>query len=257
MAVSPVSLAEEPTTDPSSVGATSAVTAAAPREPHIRTQFLRRVAHDIASPTGVALTVLDELSHGGEVRPELVAMARRSLRRLMRLSDQLSMVAELEAGTAAPELSEIDFRTIAKKSVEDALAIDGRRDIVASSSLPEAAVAVEADSRVLGGVLREIIGNALRVASSRVEVTMAVEGESVVFRVDDDGPGFNAEASATLGRRFVPRQASRGLGLSLSIAADVLRQHHGSFEVGQSRLPPGRKGTPGASVVVTLPIAHR
>lgn len=61
---------------------------------HLRTQFLRRVAHDIASPTGVTLTVLDELANGDKPRPELVAMARRSLRRLMRLSEQLALVAE-------------------------------------------------------------------------------------------------------------------------------------------------------------------
>src|SRR5262245_18846566 len=43
---------------------------------HVRTQFLRRVAHDIASPAGVTMTVLEELANESR-RPELVAMARR------------------------------------------------------------------------------------------------------------------------------------------------------------------------------------
>ncbi len=260
MAVSPVSLVvDDPSSnDPANGGATSAVSSATtPREPHLRTQFLRRVAHDIASPTGVAMTVLDELAHGAEVRPELLGMARRSLRRLMRLSEQLSLVAELESGLLTPDASDVDFRNVAKHAFDEALSIDGRRDVVGACALPDVPLPASVDSRVLGGVLREIIGNALRVASSRVELTVEVDETGIVMRVDDDGPGFSAEARATLGRRFVPRAASRGLGLSLSIASDVLRSHGGSLEVEQSRLPPGRRGSPGASVVVRLPAGRR
>ena len=47
---------------------------AEPREDpstHVRTQFLRRVAHDIASPTGVTMTVLDELVNAGGLYQKL------------------------------------------------------------------------------------------------------------------------------------------------------------------------------------------
>src|SRR4051812_14900595 len=90
--------------------ARSAVAGAEDASVHLRTQFLRRVAHDIASPTGVTLTVLEELAASDRPRPELLAMARRSLRRLMRLSEHLALVAELETGTLEPELAAIDVR---------------------------------------------------------------------------------------------------------------------------------------------------
>lgn len=264
MAGSPASLVDEhdheqhdaPSADPPQVGASSAVVPA-PREPHLRTQFLRRVAHDIASPAGVALTVLDELAHGGETRPELVGMARRSLRRLMRLSEQLALVAELEAGQMMPERAQVDLRTLVKKALDDALAIDGRRDVLAGLSAPEAAVPALVDARLLGGVLREIFGNALRAASGRVEVTLRGGAETALLSIDDDGPGFSAEALEILGRRFVPRPAARGLGLSLSVAIDVLRAHDATLEVVESELPPGRRGVPGAGVRITLPLAAR
>src|SRR6476620_10742657 len=83
---------------------------------HVRTQFLRRVAHDIASPTGVTLTVLEELANSDKPRPELVAMARRSLKRLMRLSEHLALVAELEAGAMQPEPALVDLRTLVKQA---------------------------------------------------------------------------------------------------------------------------------------------
>jgi len=223
---------------------------------HLRTQFLRRVAHDIASPTGVTLTVLDELANGDKPRPELVAMARRSLRRLMRLSEQLALVAELEAGAFEPEVATVDVRSLVKQAVDDALAVDGRKDVAATCTLPSAPLFVDGDSRLLLLVVREIIGNALKLASSRVEVSLTSEGGALTVRVDDDGPGFSGDAASTLGRRFITRTSARGLGLSLSMGIEILESHGGKLELAQSRLPPGRRGTGGAAVVVTLPPAH-
>lgn len=220
---------------------------------HLRTQFLRRVAHDIASPTGVTMTVLDELAAADKPRPELIAMARRSLRRLMRLSEHLALVAELEAGGLEPELATIDLRALTKQAVDEALAIDGRKDVVAASDLPGAPLLIAGDARLLLVVMREVIGNALKLASSRVEVSLKTEGGGIALRVDDDGPGFAEESTTTLGQRFVKRSSARGLGLSLSMGIEILRAHGGSLAITQSRLPPGRRGTGGAAVTLTLP----
>ena len=221
----------------------------------VRTQFLRRVAHDIASPTGVTLTVLEELAGSERPRPELVAMARRSLKRLMRLSEHLALVAELESGTLQPELGTVDARALTKHAMDDAVGIDGRKDVVAACDLPASPLLVTGDPRLLHVVIREIVGNALKLASSRVEVSVKAENGKVVIRVDDDGPGFAEDARATMGRRFVRRSASRGLGLSLSMAFDILRDHDGTLELQSSLLPPGRRGVAGSAVVVTLPCA--
>ena len=220
---------------------------------HLRTQFLRRVAHDIASPTGVTLTVLEELASAERPRPELVAMARRSLRRLMRLSEHLALVAELEGESIEPELAPTDLRALVKQALDDALAIDGRKDVVAACDLPSTPLIIDADPRLLCVAIREIIGNALRLASSRVEVQLTVDRDSILVRVDDDGPGFSPDAIGMLGKRF-SRSASRGLGLSLSMAIEILQAHDAKLEVDSSVLPPGRRGVSGAAVVVTLPL---
>lgn len=222
---------------------------------HIRTQFLRRVAHDIASPTGVTLTVLEELANADKPRPELVAMAKRSLRRLMRLSEHLALVAELESGALQPELAAADLRALTKQALDEALSIDGRKDVVAACALPEAPLLVTGDSRLLLVVLREVIGNALKLASSRVEVAVSAANGAVTIRVEDDGPGFAEDSSSSLGRRFVKRSSARGLGLSLSMGIEILRSHGGTLSVEASRLPPGRRGVAGAAVIVSIPYA--
>lgn len=218
---------------------------------HVKTQLLRRIAHDIASPTGVTQTVLDELAQG-QVRPELIAMARRSLRRLMRLSEHLALVAELEADGLDPDLSRTDARKLVAEALEQATAIDGRKDVVLVFAPPAEPLHVNGDARLLTSVFRELIGNALRIAGSRVLVTLANEHGRVTLRVEDDGPGFPEDARAAFGRRFV-RKSTRGLGLSLSMAQDVLTEHDGTLTLDRSSLPPKRHATAGAAVVATIP----
>jgi signal transduction histidine kinase len=219
---------------------------------HVRTQFLRRIAHDIASPTGVTLTVLEELASSDKPRPELIAMARRSLKRLMRLSEHLALVAELETEPLQPEISAADIRALTKQGLDDSLGIDGRKDVVAACDLPASALLIAGDPRLLLVVIREVIGNALRLASSRVEVSVKQQDGIITLRVDDDGPGFAEDALAALGKRFV-RRSSRGLGLSLSMALEIIRAHGGDLRVESSVLPPGRKGVVGAAVIITVP----
>ena len=222
---------------------------------YLRTQFLRRLAHDIASPTGVTRTVLEELAAASEPRPELVAMARRSLKRLIRLSEHLALVSELEARTIEPEMALVDLHALCKQALDDALAIDGRKDVVASSELPDALPRVRADGRLLVVVVREVLGNGLRLASSRVALAVEVAERAIVVRVEDDGPGLSEDDRATLGQRFVRRPLQRGLGLSMSMALDIVRVHGGTLTVEESRLPPGRRGTRGAAILLALPLS--
>lgn len=231
----------------------STVTSEREADEQLKTQFLRRVAHDIASPTGVTLTVLEELATADRPRPELVAMARRSLKRLVRLSDHLALVAELEAGVIEPERDALDLRALVKQSLDEALAIDGRKDVTARLQAPDAPVHLTADSRLLSVVLREVIGNALKLATSSVAVSVALDGAMPKVLVEDDGPGFSDDAKALLGRRFVRRSSQRGLGLSLSMGIEVVRAHGGEIVFGESSLPAGRQGKIGASVTIRLP----
>ena len=249
----------KPTTEPdeqssriSTVTATEASSEAS-RSLLLRTQFLRRVAHDIASPTGLATTVLEELA-GESSRPELVAMARRGLRRLLRLSEQLALASDLEAGAITPETAAEEMRALVKDALEQAVTVDGRRDIVTSCEVPDERLVVDVDRRLITSMVREVIGNALRLASSRVSIDIGCANGKAIVRVQDDGPGFSTDALAHLGQRFTAGSTTRGLGLSLSLAIEILTAHGGELTVDASTLPPGRRGVRGAAVSITLPL---
>jgi signal transduction histidine kinase len=222
----------------------------------LRARFLRRLGHDVASATGVVSTVLDELARDGATRPELALMAKRAVRRLLRLADQLALVAELEAGPPSVERRPVELGALVEEALAEAWMADGRKDLVAACDGVGEARLVLGDARLLRTVVREVIGNALKVASSRVTVSLEAGAAATwVVRVDDDGAGFSEESRETLGRRFIERRSARGLGLSLSLAVDILRAHGGGLALGASLLPPGPSGSAGAAVLISLPCA--
>jgi signal transduction histidine kinase len=87
-----------------------------------------------------------------------------------------------------------------------------------------------------------------------VSIDIERVGDKAVVRVQDDGPGFSKDAIAHLGRRFTEGSTTRGLGLSLSLAMDILAAHGGRLTVDASTLPPGRRGVRGAAVSISLPL---
>jgi signal transduction histidine kinase len=87
-------------------------------------------------------------------------------------------------------------------------------------------VVVDADPGTTTQILVPIIENALRYSRSRVRLEYAHEGEAVVFRVIDDGPGVQAEEADTIfdpGVRGSASDSTPGAGLGLALARRLAR----------------------------------
>jgi signal transduction histidine kinase len=223
---------------------------------YVRTHLLRRIAHEIVSPIGVAWGALEEVEAGADASLRgSVPMVRRGLLRLRRLANRLSLTAELESG-AHVERVRVDLGELVKRTVAEVSELDGRRSVSITVDVPPEPVVVQGDGRWLGAAVTEVIGNALRHARSKARVVIQAtrdEGGDVTVVVEDDGAGFAADPD-TLMDRFHLRESVHGLGLSLALARDAVRAHGGQLTFGASTLPPGRAGsTPGAAVTIRLP----
>ena len=89
---------------------------------------------------------------------------------------------------------------------------------------------VMGDVAVLRSALSNAIENALKYSRGEVRVSVAEDGEAVVVRVDDDGPGLGAEGRERAFEPFYrsPRQrANPGHGVGLALIAHVVRAHRG------------------------------
>jgi signal transduction histidine kinase len=90
--------------------------------------------------------------------------------------------------------------------------------------------------RVMANLLRNA-SQALQVAATPdpvISVSAAHEGERVVIRVRDNGPGVPARARIALFEAFTGSTTAGGTGLGLAIAAELVRLHGGSIALEDS-----------------------
>jgi signal transduction histidine kinase len=111
---------------------------------------------------------------------------------------------------------------------------------------------VEGVADELQQVVSNLVQNAIEASPEgrgRVAVRGAVEGDAVVLRVSDNGPGVPPEDRLRVFRPFfTTKEAGKGTGMGLAIVWRVLHEHRGTIAV-----TPSDEG--GACFTVRLPRA--
>lgn len=97
--------------------------------------------------------------------------------------------------------------------------------------------------------LRNLVSNAMEVqpTGGSLHVAIRVEGDQLVFRVDDAGPGLSPECATKARDPFYTTRAE-GTGLGLSLVHSIAQLHGGSLEIHKASSPLG-----GASIAFQIP----
>jgi signal transduction histidine kinase len=186
--------------------------------------FLADVAHELRSPLAsmrTQLEVADQLGEGGDLVDGLHAETVR----MAALVEDLLVLARLDAdtaplsGTVPVEVGSL-LGTIAARYGDPRLVVHPvePRDL-----------SVLGDHDELVRVLANLVDNALRHASSRVEVCAERRGGWVALLVEDDGPGVPVADRAKVLQRFTRLDEARdrdagGSGLGLAIVRELLER---------------------------------
>ncbi|MFB9150609.1 ATP-binding protein [Roseovarius ramblicola] len=191
-----------------------------------RTLMLSGVSHDMRTPLTrlrLELAMLDE----DEAAPML-----RDVDDMQRLLDGF---LDFARGAQEDESVPVDPVALVRQVVDD----------MRRARVPVTLVGAETSAQVPlreGGIRRAVenlIGNAVRYGT-RAEVSVALSERSLRIRVEDDGPGIPPEHREEALRPFTRLEPARnqdrgtGVGLGLSIVADVARAHGGVLRLGES-----------------------
>ncbi len=196
-------------------------------------QFVSDASHELRSPLASIRTNLEVALHNPD-RADWPEVAQRALAEDVRMEDTVSELLDLarldEAEGPAPldTLPEVDL---------DELVLD---DTVQQRRVPVDTGRVSA-GRVHGRrdqlqrVVRNLLDNAARHASSTVAVGLVTADDVVELTVDDDGPGIRPEDRDLVFERFTRLDDGRardagGLGLGLSMVK-AITEHHGGTVV--------------------------
>lgn len=211
-------------------------------------QFVADAAHELRSPLAAIRTQLEvAMRHPDD--PAFAAAVpdlHADVLRLSRLVDDLVQLARLDADPwlrdEPVDLEEIVF-------VEVRQARRWARVEVGEGEI--AAARVVGDPDALTRVVRNLLDNAIRHATGRVDVGLGVAEPSATLTVADDGPGIAPADRRRVFERFTRLDEARsrdagGHGLGLAIVHDIVTAHHGDVHVEDNE--------PGARFVVRLPV---
>ncbi len=175
--------------------------------------------------------------------------------RMQHIVNDMLTLAQADAGTLEIPQERIDLSLLLQEVGQDHLMLFAKRNINLEMDIQDD-LEVMGDQRRLERVFYNLLNNASRYAPDDSTVTLYAhaEGEEVIIKVSDQGPGVPLEAQPHLFERFFRvddarnNQKGEGAGLGLAICKHIVLAHQGSISV-QSE--PGH----GATFEVRLPLS--
>lgn len=213
-------------------------------------QFLSMVAHDLKAPVGAVESYLKVMLRGspGPLTEKQEAWLERSIVRLdgmLELISDLLDISRLETGQTAPEMEMTSLTAVVDNCLETAQGLADAKGIEVVTDTPSKLPVIYASGRRLVQVINNLVSNAVRYTPQGGTITIhaRVEGDTVLFVVEDDGSGINPEALPRIFEDFFRGDhETEGTGLGLSICKRVVELHGGSIRA-ESPVPGSDRGS--------------
>lgn len=202
-----------------------------------RDQALRFLSHDIRSPQGAILALLDlHRSDPTELpQEELLDRIRRYVLRTQALAESFVELARLATAPARDE--PVDGADLVLDAADECWSLAQAKQIVLGTHIPDHGVPLRGDRSQLTRALVNLIGNAIKYspAGTRVDCRLDREGRWWRIAVRDQGRGIAAEDQARLFQEFsrvgaAAESGEPGFGLGLAFVKAVVERHGGRIE---------------------------
>lgn len=215
-----------------------------------RRRLLADVTHELRTPLAVVQGNLEALLDGVHPRDDAhLATILEETRVLARLIEDLRTLSLAESGALRLQREPTDLEVLAAEAAAafrlSAEAAGVALHVEAAGELP----LLDLDPARLREVLTNLIANALRYTprGGTVTVRLAPDAGRVSVAVQDTGAGIAPEVLPHIFDRFFKSDESRGMGLGLAIARNLVAAHGGAITA-ESEL--GR----GTTIRFTLPV---
>jgi signal transduction histidine kinase len=218
----------------------------------VRREFLTTVAHELRTPLMTANGYLQLLQKGAVSQEQLAGVIdtiARNANQIAALVNDILFLQEIEL--VLPEFQDVDINEIARNVADNHKEKAEARGIqlkVQEKNVPP----VNGDAKSLERALTALVDNAIKFSphGGEVQIKVSIKDSKIIVTVEDQGIGIAPEAMPNIFNRFYHLEKSGndlfgGLGLGLSIARQVIKQHDGMLELEST---PGR----GSTFTITL-----
>ncbi|HEY8607879.1 MAG TPA: ATP-binding protein [Noviherbaspirillum sp.] len=254
-----VTLLERPVQSITLVSAVSSALRARKRQYEMRKvdrrkdEFLAMLAHELRNPLAPIAAASDLLSYVDLERRQIKETSEiisRQVAHMTGLIDDLLDVSRVSRGLVALEQTLLDVRQVVSNALEQVRPlIDTRRHRLAVHIPPEAAL-VRGDQKRLIQVLTNLLNNAAKYSldGGSIRLTVEVEPNDVVIRIDDEGIGMTQDTVAHVFEMFTqaertPDRSQGGLGIGLALVRSLVELHGGKVAAFSAGLGKGSEFT--------------
>ena len=203
-----------------------------------KSEFLANMSHEIRTPLHGILSFANfglsrwEKADREKIR-EYFRVIHETGQTLLELVDRLLALSKLEAGRMQYEMAEHDPAKVMRGVLGELAALVSERNISIELDAPTAIEGFTFDEEKIRGVVRNLVGNAIKFAPAGSAIDCRVWEEASYFglEVRDRGPGIPPRELESIFEKFVQSTETKtkagGTGLGLAICYEVVRAHGG------------------------------
>lgn len=222
-----------------------------------QSEFIAAASHELRSPLTVIRAGIHAIHMAPEKAEEFIPPIDREGERMSRLIEELLLLASQDAKVRPLKKEWIPMDTFLISAYDSLSALCLKKEQILDLKLPEEELSpFFGDSQCLQQLFMILIDNASSYSPEKSHIILkaAQRKGQLQFSVIDHGPGVANEDKKRIFERFYRSNQARNdkthFGLGLSIAINLVEQHHGKIMV---------KDTPGggATFLVTFPLSAR
>ena len=205
------------------------------------TRFSADAAHELKTPLSILQGELEQAIQEAEVgsrQQQVYGELLDEVQRLKSIVRKLLLLSLADAGRLEPTLQPLDLSAAVETLREDTEAMAPGLTVVSEVD-PHAWV--QADPELLGQVLQNLAGNAIKYnrPGGSIRFQLRRKDEVVHLAVSNTGAGIPPEDRGRVFQRFYRANRARdravdGVGLGLSLAREILRAHGGELALTSS-----------------------
>ncbi|PIC65129.1 two-component sensor histidine kinase [Sporosarcina sp. P13] len=202
-------------------------------------EFTSNIVHELRSPltyiSGYAQLSKDKIDSSPEDVKQYLSTIEKETERLKKLIHDLVELNHLEQDLYTLENEPIAIAQLLYDTSELFAIRLKDKGIQLQASIDEELI-LPGDPKRLQQVFYNTIDNAVKYAEQAISIQLVASGNSVIYRIANDGVTIGDEDVARIGQRFFRTDKARnrttgGTGLGLSIVKEIVRLHDGTFSV--------------------------
>jgi len=208
-----------------------------------RKEFLGNVFHELKTPIfniqGYLETLIEGGIHDEKINEKFLQKARKNVRRITEIVDDLQMISNLEDGSFSLMPEKFDIQKLSLEVLDSMDLRANKNDI--SLEIKEGCdkpFYVIGDKELIHQVLNNFVTNAIKYGKigGKTQIGIYDMDEYILIEVSDDGIGIEQKHLPRIFERFyrVDKDRSRelgGSGLGLSIVKHIIEAHNQTVNI--------------------------